>query len=247
MNNKSPLHNYLFIQSYVAFIRGMLFLGVCLVVFGSLSNGQRYVPGTPGSSWSIQELIAVRGQLSAIFQNPRRALFQVPGGPVSFLKGKVSNWQSITGRDIFLRYSTEAEESSSGIQEKPQLQDQVLPNIAKFVRLTFHDCIKDTETGGCNGCLNFRNMGVEGRGKNCVRDQTCAQDSHEKVTDNNNLLWVARVLEILYTEANPPFTRFKKFQLRTSLRDSGKSRADLWAYAGLVAMETGNTQVNNSL
>ena len=218
----------------------MLFLGVCLVFFSALSNGERYVPGTPGSSWTIQELIAVRGQLSAIFKNPRNALFKVPGGPVSFLKGKVSNWQSITGSDIFLRYSTDAEESSSGIQEFSQLQDQILPNIAKFVRLTFHDCIKDTETGGCNGCLNFRNMGVEGRGNNCARDQTCAQDSHEKVTDNNNLLWVARVLEILYTEANPPFSRAKKFQLRTSLRDSGKSRADLWAYAGMVAMETGN-------
>ena len=214
----------------------MLALVVCFLLFGSISNGQPYVPGTPGSSWSLQELIAVRGQLTAIFRNPRNALFRVPGGPVTFLEGTVSNWQSITGRQIYQRYATE---SPSGIQEFSSLQDQILPNIAKFVRLTFHDCIKDTETGGCNGCLNFQNMGRETRGKNCLRGQSCDLDTHEKVTDNNNLLWVARVLEILYTERNPPFSRARKFRLRTSLRDSGKSRADLWAYAGLVAMETG--------
>ena len=111
----------------------------------------------------------------------------------------------------------------------------------KFVcRLGFHQCLKFSDgTGGCNGCLNFRNMGVETRGRDCLRTQSCALNTHEKVTDNNNLLWVARVLEILYTEKNPPFSRAKDFQLKTSLRDSGKSRADLWAYAGLVAMETG--------
>ena len=213
---------------------------IFLLFFVSLCHSQPYVPGTPGSSWTIQELIAVRGQLTAIFANPKGALFKVPGGPVSFLEGKVSNWQSITGRQIFERYRREEDENPSGIRQFSQLEDQVLPNVAKFVRLTFHDCIKDTETGGCNGCLNFRNMGVEGRDRNCLRRQTCKHDTHERVTDNNNLLWVARVLEILYTNKNPPFSRARRFQLKTSLRDSGKSRADLWAYAGMVAMETGD-------
>ena len=227
----------------------MLVPAVCLLTIAAFSNGLSfpgasgglpYVPGTPGSSWTLPELKAVRGQLTAIFRNPTSALFKVPGGPVSFLEGKVPNWQSITGRQIYERY---ANEIPSGIQEFSSLQDQVLPNVAKFVRLTFHDCIKDTETGGCNGCLNFRNMGVETRGRHCLRTQSCTLDTHEKVTDNNNLLWVARVLEILYTEKGYPFSIPKRnpeeFRLKTSLRDSGKSRADLWAYAGLVAMETG--------
>ena len=221
----------------------------CAII--SLGNCGPHVPlpGISGASWTTRELLAIRGQLTAIFRNPKMALLKVPGGPVSFLEGKVDNWKTISGADIYQRYSRDVDESPPGVREKPNLQDQILPNIAKFVRLSFHDCIKDSEDGGCNGCLNFRQMGVEGEGPKsppCHKTQTCAKDHLPRSTDNNNLLWVARVLEILYTNSRFPFSRSRNFQLTTSLRDSGKSRADLWAYAGLVAMETAS-QINNHL
>ena len=218
----------------------MLFLVPYVFLVISSSTGSSYVPGTPGAPWTTKELVAIRGQLAAIFEDPKTALFKVSGGPVSFLEGKVSNWDAITGRDIFDRYDKGANDNPPGIQQKPGLASTLLPNIAKCVRLAFHDCVKDTETGGCNGCLNFHNMGAEGMGINsqCHKDQSCLNDSLAREIDNNNLLWLARVLEILYTNASPPFSTSRKFQLKISLRDSGKSRADLWAFAGLVALET---------
>ena len=133
------------------------------------------------------------------------------------------------------------------------MDDAVLPDIAKVIRLAFHDCIKDDETGGCNGCLNFEGMGTESPGiisQMCMLDETCPRSSHPKTTDNNNLLWVSQVLEQVYNARNlpiPPWnnnfpaTNFTK----QSLRKTGKSRADLWAYAGLVAIELAAQYHNN--
>ena len=207
-----------------------------------------YVPGQPGAPWTKKEVIAVRGQIGWIIRNSKTALFQVDGGPVSTLEGKVANWRNISGKEIYYRYKRSIDENPPGIRESSSLQDAVLPNLSKLVRLTFHDCIKDSETGGCNGCLNFNHMGEENHGaksQRCHKDQSCARESLPELTDNNNLLWVARVLEILYTNKNPPFSASKQFQLKASLRDSGKSRADLWAFAGLVAMETASQNHNN--
>ena len=224
-----------------------------VIMFCSLlscySCSKPYVPGDPGSPWTEHELFAVRGQLGWIMRQPAHALSRVPGGPVSALKDKVDNWQNISGREIFARYFRTVDEVPPGIKEGgPNLHDALLPNIGKLVRLAFHDCLKDTETGGCNGCLNFNQIGVEGKGvisQGCHFAQTCPKDSLAKVTDNNNLLWVARVLELLYTNAKPPFSTSRRFRLRASLRDTGKSRADLWAFAGLVAMEVASQHHNN--
>ena len=45
---------------------------------------------------------------------------------------------------------------------------------------------------------------------------------------------VAKKLEIIYTTIDWPF---KEAELEVSLYQSGKSRADLWQLAGLVALE----------
>ena len=69
--------------------------------------------------------------------------------------------------------------------------------MAKFVRLSFHFCIKDDETGGCNGCLNFKGMGVvaeDVKKQGCHFNGKCSKENLSKETDNNNLFWVARVL-----------------------------------------------------
>ena len=52
------------------------------------------------------------------------------------------------------------------------------------------------------------------------------------------MFWTARVLEHIYTNVRPKLlpTSKKHKLLQRSLRDSGISRSDLWAYAGLVAI-----------
>lgn len=105
------------------------------------------------------------------------------------------------------------------------------PSAAKVLRLGFHDCFKYTDgTGGCDGCLNWDGVGVRfprdtlGRGK-----YTRGGDGH-----NNGMAFTVEVLERIYTDrsfpsATPP--------LPVSLKESGKSRADLWAFAVMDSVE----------
>ena len=77
-----------------------------------------------------------------------------------------------------------------------------------------------------------------------------AKDAPDLIaTDNNGLLLTADILEEIYT--NPDFPKFSKKsqipnKLEKSMKDSGKSRADLWAFAALVAMRAG-LEENNKL
>ena len=53
-------------------------------------------------------------------------------------------------------------------------------------------------------------------------------------TTNNKLQMSARSLELIYTNATwPPGA----LSLPESLKESGKSRADLWQFAGNIALE----------
>ena len=121
-----------------------------------------------------------------------------------------------------------------------KLGEAVLPDIAKMVRLAFHDCLKDENGNGCNGCLNFKGMGTESPGvdhNGCVFNKQCDRESHPQTTDNNNLLWVAQVLEQVYIDSELPIpeglrgnnilTGISDRNLTTSLKGNGKSRSDL--------------------
>ena len=57
-----------------------------------------------------------------------------------------------------------------------------------------------------------------------------------KETSNNGLEYAVEVLEELYKNKDFPNNAPS---LSVSLRDSGKSRADLWAYATILAVEYG--------
>lgn len=98
-----------------------------------------YVPGTPGAAWSVEEMLAVKHLLHQVMANPRKALRSVPAGPNSYLNG-----QMFTGAQILNRFD-------HVIDEGVHLHDAVLPNLPKLIRLAFHDCMPDSETGGCNG------------------------------------------------------------------------------------------------
>ena len=109
------------------------------------------------------------------------------------------------------------------------------------MRLGFHDCLTYTDgasedgVNGCDGCLNSDLVGL-----NLIKefDAEAGEKNGPNMikTDNNGLLYVADVMEEIYT--NPNFPKNTP-ELEVSIKDSGKSRADLWAFAALVAAEFG--------
>ena len=101
-----------------------------------------YVPGNPGAPWREDELLAVKARLQWIFRNPKKALEQVPSTFVSFHKNDENAW--FTGKEIYERFDKTIEQG--GIKDSFHLVDAALPNIAKVIRLAFHDCVKDEET-----------------------------------------------------------------------------------------------------
>jgi len=109
----------------------------------------------------------------------------------------------------------------------------------KTLRQGFHDCLKYPDgSGGCDGCLSKTNMWHQWHpndheGEFNRPDQTGG--------DNNGMQAVSDILEGIYISADYPT---KTPKLEVSLRDSGKSRADLWALAAMTAVEYGITTTN---
>ena len=98
------------------------------------------------------------------------------------------------------------------VQQRP---DDIAFSSRKLLRLAFHDCVPYTNgiTDGnpCDGCLNM----------------------DANLEHNNGLQYTIAVLEKLYQEPDFPFNAptFPK-----SLKDMGISRADLWSYATMIAL-----------
>ena len=100
------------------------------------------------------------------------------------------------------------------------------------LRLSFHDCVKyEDGTGGCDGCLNWD--GVDVRHYPVMFEKNFTNLDHG---NNNGLGNIVRELEKIYTIKNYPWD---SQELGMSLFESGKSRADLWSYAAIVAVEYG--------
>ena len=115
-----------------------------------------------------------------------------------------------------------------------------LPNAAKMLRLGFHGCLKFSDgSGGCNGCLNNHNLGLEHR-HSCSKGEDNTMLPNTVRTDNAGLELTADILEEIFT--NPDFPKGAQ-KLSESLAQSGKSRADLWNFAQAVAVEMG---INNN-
>ena len=112
-------------------------------------------------------------------------------------------------------------------------------NNFRLIQLAFHDCLRyEDGTGGCDGCLNWSGMGYSARKAfpNIVgkKPELVHAFPQTKQTTNNKLGMSARSLELIYTLADwPPGAP----SLSESLRESGKSRADLWQFAGNLALE----------
>jgi len=102
-----------------------------------------------------------------------------------------------------------------------------------LLRLVFHDCMRYTDgSGGCDGCLNWHGVGNQMPNPNDGDDMYNFEPFDE--TDNNGLDQIAEKLELIYTTIDWPF---QTPSLEVSLRQSGKSRADLWELAANVALE----------
>ena len=111
-----------------------------------------------------------------------------------------------------------------------------------LLRLAFHDCIPYVDgTGGCDGCLNWSGMYAEGRSPHIDNHTYAFTPAHN--TDNRGLDGVAEKLELIYSSIDWPF---QTPSLEVSLYQSGKSRADLWQFAALVALEQALERANRA-
>ena len=110
---------------------------------------------------------------------------------------------------------------------------------SRLIQLAFHDCLKyEDGSGGCDGCLNWAGMGysspraLDGTFKR--HPELVGAFAKTTHTSNNKLQLSARSLELIYTLVDwPPGAK----GLPTSLKESGKSRADLWQFAGNIGLE----------
>ena len=121
---------------HISLTMRLIFLLFALLSLGHYSLGV-YQPGTAGAEWSIKEMLAVKHLLHKMMTDPEEELKKVQAGPVSGIGG-----QEYAGEEILQRYTSLGDTS---------LTDALMPDIAKIVRLAFHDCLPDEETGGCNG------------------------------------------------------------------------------------------------
>ena len=157
--------------------------------------------GGRGESWSNDEKKAVNQQLRFIFKNPQEAAQRYFAlHPEAF-------------------YASEA------------FTDVTKPNAPKVLRLGFHDCLpyedgaEDGEhANGCDGCLNSEGMMFDM--KSLVTGAYTAPQNY--MTNNNGLTFTADMLEEIYTNPNFP-EELDAQTMPESLKDIGKSRADLWA------------------
>ena len=104
--------------------------------------------------------------------------------------------------------------------------------VQKLLRLGFHDCLKyddnlEGQINGCDGCLNPKGMNQR------------YQDENIHATTNNGLTNTADILEEIYTNRKYPSHYNGPPYLDMSMQDKNMSRADLWAFASLVAVSHG--------
>ena len=168
-----------------------------------------YVPGQPGAAWSTDEIFAIKAKLWR--------MFTFKGGR-EMVQELYPNF-SFPNNFVYAKCRTDG-----GVQCD-------MPDAAKVLRLAFHDCIPYLNgSGGCDGCLHWKGVGTR------FTNHTKHHYGYNvpSTGDNNGMALTVEVLEEIYTNPNFPS---QTPTLASSLRASGKSRADLWAFAGLVAVE----------
>ena len=181
---------------------------VLILVSLFLCVAGEYTPGTPGGPWTYDELLIVRAKLWSLMIDGRAQTL----------------YKKIPYNDRPMAGELDEKWINKGLQFFP----------AKLLRLIFHDCLKYTDgSGGCDGCLNWEGMNFRFPSANSMKFKYLYDDI--KKGNNNGLEFTVALLEMIYTDKNFPPNDAPP--LPESLKASGKSRADLWAYAAKVAVE----------
>ena len=195
-----------------------------------------YKPGEPGGPWTDEEVLVVKEKIRYMvdFRNAK-ALYR---DTVRFPK---------IVDEVFGNVWKPDDPSNKHWSNKTFWRSgmMIAPTLRKLIQLAFHDCLKNVDSdgnqfGGCDGCLNWEgmdDMNEVPRGHmgstSPVWPSYRAQPIKFK-TDNNKLSTTAMALEWIYTDPTwPPGPR----ELTSSLKETGKSRADLWQLAANTALE----------
>ena len=219
-------------------IQGGLYEGVA-----TEESAQRATKG--GAKWSEHEMHVIQQTLYQMFswqqgswENQYCQLLRSDEYPCVLERFDPNRQESCDSENI-TEQAARVDVACNGIRKK--MSRGAVPTAPKFLRLGFHDCFRYTDkTGGCDGCLNFNGMFTIFN-----IDERPGPDSYSKsrktnlpynmgMGNNNNLAATADFLEEIYTNVG---WGKQKGALTVSLKDSGKSRADLWAYTTLVASQ----------
>ena len=195
--------------------------------------------GQPGKQWTAQEVKVIRLKLKKIWDNAIEITKQFDPDVLKLWPSKLKedmkayeyDYNLTNQEDVEYLYDPEHEMSipdcdgTKGFEDKlckkfwakKRREEDIAFNERKTLRLAFHDCVPyEDGTGGCDGCLNF----------------------DDNLEENNGLQFTAAVLEKLYTDVEFPRRPFEdEAKLDASPKELGISRADLWAFAGLVALD----------
>jgi len=196
-------------------------------------------PGQPGGPWTAEELDIVRDKVIKMMECQRNgnSCWKVPGLPDKFDTPPNEFSRDVLGVDV-----GPSRQKSKWFKNTPNFK-KFGPKPSLLIQLAFHDCLKyanDTGVGpnGCDGCINWHGVGY--RGPKILeqlprrRPEWVGAWPKFKETTNNKLQLSVRSLELIYTLTDwPP----KSKALPESLRESGKSRADLWQFAANIALE----------
>ena len=208
-----------------------------LFAFVYLVTSAPYVPGEPGGPWTDQEISIVREKVLQVlnqkhYVHSKKLRKKGCRDCGAFMKKDSLLWKDAVKN---CNKDTGCEKANS---QWFMRQDMRRPMASKFIRLAFHDCVKNIDSegnhvGGCDGCLNYDGMG---HWMPEAWNPTRPVYKYKIPThgSNNDLQFVVKALELVYTNASWPSMAPT---LPISLRESGKSRADVWQFAANVALE----------
>jgi hypothetical protein len=205
-----------------------------LLVLVSYSD-EAYQAGTPGGPWTEEEIRIVQDKVR-IMVNPKLAkeLFE-----------DTEKFPPIVDLAFGNVWHPDDPDNDWFNASFSRAHPEFAASTRKLIRLAFHDCLKNVDAagnrfGGCDGCLNWREM-------DAMHEVPYGNMAHTNPVwpsyralpvpyqaDNNKLSTTVMALEWIYTDtAWPPGSPL----LATSLEMTGKSRADLWQLATNTALE----------
>jgi len=215
-------------------------------------------PGQPGGEWSEEEVAAVRDKVLRLLDCSDKA------GPTGWVPGSPECWR---GTEMYNGTTWNLDDYTRDIDAYgPRANwdwwtqyfakwSERRPTPARIIQLAFHDCLRYEDvdengggSGGCDGCLNWSGMGFKSAGMDFFTTEHAqyAATPVQLHTTNNKLQMTARSLELIYNSNAavnwPPQSKV----LLESLKESGKSRADLWQFAGNIALEKAINITNES-